>query len=165
MKKAHRRVRTRSAVAFGALLVSLAGWYFLWRGPNIESPSGVSLGRLPVGLRPDQLNVLLITLDTTRWDRIGAYGDGTAATPNLDRLAGQGVLFEQTIASAPLTLPAHSTIFTGLLPPRHGVRDNGGYVLDPKHQTLASVLKSTGRATGEGARKTEGTSLRNRRTW
>ena len=81
-------------------------------------------------MRPDQLNVVVITLDTTRWDRIGAYGDRAAATPNLDRLADEGVLFEQAIAAAPLTLPAHSTIFTGLLPPRHGVRDNGGYVLD-----------------------------------
>ena len=51
------------------------------------------------------------------------------------------MLFEQAIAPAPLTLPAHSTLFTGLLPPRHGVRDNGGYVLDPKHTTLASALK------------------------
>lgn len=134
----------------GAALLAVAagGWWFLGRGPDIQTASGVTLGRLPAGLRPDQLNVLLITLDTTRWDRIGAYGDASALTPNLDRLAGQGVLFEQTIASAPLTLPAHSTIFTGLLPPRHGVRDNGGYVLDPKHRTLASALKTTGRATG-----------------
>ena len=92
--------------------------------------------------------MLLITLDTTRWDRLGAYGDGAASTPNLDRLAGEGVLFEQAIAPAPLTLPAHSTLFTGLLPPRHGVRDNGGYVLDPKHTTLAGALKDRGWQTG-----------------
>ena len=48
----------------------------------------------------------------------------------------------------PLTLPAHSTLFTGLLPPRHGVRDNGGYVLDPKHVTLARMLKDGGWKTG-----------------
>ena len=87
------------------------------------------------------LNVIVITLDTTRWDRLGAYGAAGAETPNLDRLASEGVLFEQAITSAPLTLPAHSTLFTSLLPPRHGVRDNGGYVLDPAHRTLASVLK------------------------
>jgi choline-sulfatase len=140
----------RKAVGLGAVLIVLAAasWFWFARGPTIQTPSGASLGRLPSGLRPDQLNVLLITLDTTRWDRIGAYGDATALTPNLDRLAGQGVLFEQTIAAAPLTLPAHSTIFTGLLPPRHGVRDNGGYVLDAKHRTLATALKATGRATG-----------------
>jgi arylsulfatase A-like enzyme/Tfp pilus assembly protein PilF len=93
-------------------------------------------------------NVVIITLDTTRADRIGAYGDRAAVTPNLDRLAQEGVLFEQAITSAPLTLPAHSTIFTGLLPPRPGVRDNGGYVLDPKHTTLAKSLKDAGFATG-----------------
>ena len=91
--------------------------------------------------RPDQFNVIILTLDTTRADRIGAYGDHTASTPNLDRLASEGVLFEQAIAPVPLTLPAHSTLFTGLLPPKHGVRDNGGYVLDPKHRTLATMLK------------------------
>lgn len=93
-------------------------------------------------------NVLIMTLDTTRADRIGAYGDRNASTPNIDRLAQEGVLFEQAVASAPLTLPAHSTIFTGMLPPRHGVRDNGGYVLDPRHTTLAKTLKDGGWKTG-----------------
>lgn len=140
-----------STVIALALLVALAaatGWLLFGRGRDVRTPSGAELGRLPAGVAPDRLNVLLITLDTTRWDRIGAYGDGSAVTPNLDRLAGEGVLFEQAIAPAPLTLPAHSTIFTGLLPPRHGVRDNGGYVLDPRHTTLASSLKSAGRSTG-----------------
>ena len=58
------------------------------------------------------------------------------------------MLFEQAFAAAPLTLPAHSTIFTGLLPPKHGVRDNGGYVLDGRHTTLAGVLKDGGWQTG-----------------
>ena len=141
-------VKTRVTLLSSLVLVGAAWWLFVGRGRAVQTPSGASLGRLPTGVRPDQLNVLLITLDTTRWDRIGAYGDGSAATPNLDRLAGEGVLFEQAIAPAPLTLPAHSTLFTGLLPPRHGVRDNGGYVLDPKHTTLAKVLKAAGRATG-----------------
>ena len=129
-------------------LLGLAWWLFAGRGRSLQTASGANLGRLPRGVAPDQLNVLLITLDTTRWDRVGAYGDRSAATPNLDRLAEQGVLFEQTIAAAPLTLPAHSTILTGLLPPRHGVRDNGGYVLDPRHTTLATSLKAAGRQTG-----------------
>ena len=143
------RTRTTVGIVVAALLVLAAGWWFWLRGgPMIQTPSGVPLGRLPGGLRPDQLNVLVMTLDTTRWDRIGAYGDTSAMTPNLDRLAGEGVLFEQAISAVPLTLPAHSTLFTGLLPPRHGVRDNGGYILDPKHRTLATTLKATGRATG-----------------
>lgn len=112
------------------------------------SPAAGDLGRLPRGVRPEDLNLVVLTLDTTRWDRIGAYGDQRAATPNLDRLAGEGVVFEQAIAAAPLTLPAHATIFTGLLPPRHGVRDNGGYTLDAKHRTLATVLRGQGWRTG-----------------
>lgn len=134
------------AVAVG--LLAAAAWLFVACGRSVQTPGGAELGRLPGGVRQDQLNVLLITLDTTRWDRLGAYGDRSAATPNLDRLAGEGVVFEQMVAAAPLTLPAHSTIFTGLLPPRHGVRDNGGYVLDPQHTTLAASMKAAGRQTG-----------------
>lgn len=129
------------------LLAIVAGAYFYAARRPVHTPSGVALGTLPRGVRADTLNVLLITLDTTRWDRIGAYGDGAAETPNLDRLAGEGVLFEQAIAPVPLTLPSHATLFTGLLPPRHGVRDNGGYVLDPAHRTLAGSLKASGRET------------------
>jgi choline-sulfatase len=87
------------------------------------------------------LNLLIITLDTTRADRIGAYGYAQAETPTLDRLAREGVLFEQASTSAPITLPAHSTIFTGRFPPSHGVRDNGGFYLDSSQQTLAETLR------------------------
>jgi arylsulfatase A-like enzyme/Tfp pilus assembly protein PilF len=123
-------------------------WWIAGRGNRGSSTAGVDLGMLPSGVSQDDLNVLVITLDTMRWDRLGAYGDRSAQTPNLDRLAAEGVLFEQAITSVPLTLPAHSTLFTGMLPPRHGVRDNGGYVLDPKHLTMASVLKNAGWSTG-----------------
>ncbi len=129
-------------------LVLAAAWWYVARTGSITAPSGADLGRTTAGLRPADLNVIVITLDTTRWDRIGAYGDGSASTPNLDRLASEGVLFEQAIAAVPLTLPSHATMFTGLLPPRHGVRDNGGYVLDPRHTTLAAVLKEGGWRTG-----------------
>ncbi len=141
-------MKARLLVTIGVILAAGALWWTFGRSRSVATPSGAQLGRLPGGVHPNQLNVLLITLDTTRWDRIGAYGDGAASTPNLDRLAGEGVLFEQAIAPAPLTLPAHSTLFTGLRPPRHGVRDNGGYVLDPKHKTLASAMKDLGRQTG-----------------
>ena len=131
------------------LAVAGAGaWWFASRPSSGTSASGADLGRLPAGVRQQDLNVIVLTLDTTRWDRLGAYGDRTAQTPNLDRLAAEGVLFEEAVTSAPLTLPAHSTLFTGLLPTRHGVRDNGGYVLDPKHTTLASILKRAGWDTG-----------------
>jgi arylsulfatase A-like enzyme/Tfp pilus assembly protein PilF len=123
-------------------------WWSVGHPRTATAPSGIVLGSLRGFVKPEDLNVVVITLDTTRWDRIGAYGDSTASTPNIDRLAGEGTLFEQAIAAVPLTLPSHSTMFTGLLPPRHGVRDNGGYVLDRKHATLAAILKNGGRQTG-----------------
>ena len=141
-----RRTILWSALAAG-ILVLVIGWGFVARRSTV-APTGTNLGRLSAASRASDLNLVVITLDTTRWDRLGAYGDTTAATPNLDRLASEGVLFEEAIAAAPLTLPAHSTIFTGLLPPRHGVRDNGGYVLGDSHVTLASLLKKGGWGTG-----------------
>jgi len=141
----------RSLLALIVACCVVAGvltWVFVFRTPAATSLTGVALGQAVGGANQRDLNVLVITLDTTRWDRLGAYGAVGAATPNLDRLAGEGVLFEQAITSAPLTLPAHSTLFTSLLPPRHGVRDNGGYLLDPKHVTLASVLQKKDMATG-----------------
>jgi arylsulfatase A-like enzyme/tetratricopeptide (TPR) repeat protein len=89
-------------------------------------------------------NVLLITLDTTRADHIGAYGYGPAETPRLDALASQGVLFEQTITPTAFTLPSHSSIMTGLYPPFHGVRLNGGSALADVHVTLAERLAASG---------------------
>ena len=141
------RARLLAAVACLAILVGAGIW--LWQRSRLAvSPTGTTLGRTIGGVAPQQFNVIVFTLDTTRWDHLGAYGDAGASTPNLDRLASEGVLFEQAIAAVPLTLPSHSTMFTGLLPPRHGVRDNGGYVLDPKHRTLASILKDDGLKTG-----------------
>jgi arylsulfatase A-like enzyme len=99
--------------------------------------------RPPASVRPD-LNLLVITLDTTRADRIGAYRSSrAAATPHLDRLAREGVLFEDATSPSPLTLPAHCTLFTGWLPPRHGVRENVGR-LDGSTPTLASLLRTRG---------------------
>jgi len=95
------------------------------------------------GMFPDA-NVLLFTLDTTRADRIGCYGYPNVRTPNIDGLAAQGVLFKNATAQAPLTLPSHSSIFTGTYPFIHGVRDNGGFYLEPENVTLAELLKPRG---------------------
>ena len=73
---------------------------------------------------PPPPSVLLVTLDTTRADRLGCYGYEDASTPNLDRLAAEGVRFDDAVSPTPLTLPSHATIFTGLAPRRHGVRNN-----------------------------------------
>jgi arylsulfatase A-like enzyme/predicted Zn-dependent protease len=89
-------------------------------------------------------NVLLITLDTTRADRIGAYGYGAAETPWLDALAAESVLFETTVTPTAFTLPSHSTIMTGLYPPFHGMRLNGGSALADVQVTLAEELSEAG---------------------
>jgi arylsulfatase A-like enzyme/Tfp pilus assembly protein PilF len=143
------KVRARPIAAGAAIVViALIAWVAFVGRRSIVAPSGTALGALPNDVSPGDLNVIVLTLDTTRWDHLGAYGATEAATPNLDRLAADGVLFEQAIAPVPLTLPAHSTLFTGLLPPRHGVRDNGGYILDARHRTLARVLNDGGWRTG-----------------
>lgn len=92
--------------------------------------------------------MLFITLDTTRADHLGAYGDEDAATPNLDALAARGVRFDQAQSTAPITLPAHASMFTGSYPPVHGVRYNGTFRVADDRTTLAEVLKSAGFVTG-----------------
>jgi arylsulfatase A-like enzyme/Flp pilus assembly protein TadD len=96
---------------------------------------------------PRPLDVVLVTLDTTRADRLGCYGGGETS-PNLDGLARGGVLFRRAYSHVPLTAPSHSSLLTGLLPPRHGVRDNGGYVLKRDVTTLAEPFAEAGYRTG-----------------
>jgi arylsulfatase A-like enzyme len=93
---------------------------------------------------PAPIGVIVITLDTTRADRLSAYGFQDASMPNLDRLAREGVLFDQATSVAPLTLPAHCSLFTGLFPPEHGVRDNADRALTSERTTLAEVLHAQG---------------------
>ena len=91
--------------------------------------------------------MLLITIDTLRADRVGAYGGGTL-TPTLDRLAARGVRFTRAHAHVPLTLPAHTSILTGLVPATHGVHNNGASGLAADVPTLASILHDAGYRTG-----------------
>ncbi|MCY3965200.1 MAG: sulfatase-like hydrolase/transferase [Acidobacteria bacterium] len=93
-------------------------------------------------------NVVLISIDTLRSDRLPAYGYTGVETPAIDRLAADGVLFERAFTHVNVTLPAHASLFTGLLPPQHGVRDNAGYRLDEAVPTLAETLGRRGYATG-----------------
>lgn len=92
--------------------------------------------------------IVIISIDTLRADRLPAYGSRSVATPNIDRLRRDGVLFENAYAPAPQTLPSHASLFTGLLPPQHGLRDNAGFVLSERAVTLASLLQGRGIATG-----------------
>ncbi len=93
-------------------------------------------------------HLILITLDTTRADRLGCYGRPDAGTPHLDTLADRGVVFERAYAQVPSTLPSHASILTGSYPPRHGARENGLYRLTSTSRTLAEVLSERGFQTG-----------------
>lgn len=129
------------SIAF-AFLLCFACVGFIGAGcsgkPNKSELSGKAAGH----------NVLFITLDTTRADKIGCYGYTPASTPTLDRLAAKGVLFENAFAQVPLTLPAHASMLTGRYPREHGIRDNGRNGLSEQHPTLATILKKKGYATG-----------------
>jgi arylsulfatase A-like enzyme/Tfp pilus assembly protein PilF len=93
---------------------------------------------------PEDYNLLVMTLDTLRADRVGVYGYEAALTPNLDALARGGVMFKYCYTPVPLTLPAHSSIFTGQYPLAHRVRDNGMYRLTDSAVTLAEKMKEKG---------------------
>jgi arylsulfatase A-like enzyme/cytochrome c-type biogenesis protein CcmH/NrfG len=92
--------------------------------------------------------IVLISIDTLRADRLPVYGYGGVETAAIDALARDGIVFERAYTHAPTTLPAHASLFTGLLPPAHGVRDNAGYRLDRSSPTLAEELQKAGYATG-----------------
>ncbi|MFN0199720.1 MAG: sulfatase-like hydrolase/transferase, partial [Planctomycetaceae bacterium] len=98
--------------------------------------------------RSPRRNVLLITLDTTRADRLGCYRHEGALTPVIDRLAQRGVVFERAYAPVPLTLPSHASMLTGLYPPEHGLHNNGQGALPHELPTLATTLQSNGYDTG-----------------
>lgn len=119
---------------------------------GLAALGAVALGcnRIDLTLRPSPRgpNVLLVTIDTLRADYVGAYGRAQAETPTLDALAAEGVLFEQAMATAPITLPSHTSILTGLYPPRHGVRHNAVHVLREELRTIAEVFHDAGYATG-----------------
>lgn len=89
-------------------------------------------------------NLIVITLDTMRADRLPVYGFSGFRTPAFDRLARGGLVFERAFAHAPLTLPSHTSLFTGILPPGTGVRDNVSPPLGDQFTTLAELLRDEG---------------------
>jgi arylsulfatase A-like enzyme/tetratricopeptide (TPR) repeat protein len=95
----------------------------------------------------DDLNLLLITIDTLRADHLGCYGYKGVETPNIDKLAEKGTRFVNTYAQVPFTLPSHASLFTSTYPMWNGVRDNAGPPLPEENVTLAEVLKQNGYAT------------------
>jgi arylsulfatase A-like enzyme/thioredoxin-like negative regulator of GroEL len=115
----------RSAVGLFALALALAGCFS-------EAPP----------------NVVLVTFDTTRYDRLGCDGDSQAKTPTLDALAARGLLFEHAYASVALTLPSHTTMLTGRDPIAHGVHDNMKYRVPDELTTLAEIFRDARYQTG-----------------
>jgi arylsulfatase A-like enzyme len=108
---------------------------------------GLATTKLACGARTTQPpNLILITLDTLRADRLGAYGHERAATPSLDAIAARGVRFEDAIAQATTTPPSHASILTGLNPPRHGLRRLFRRLAD-SNETLAEILRGEGYTT------------------
>ncbi len=97
--------------------------------------------------REQRLNILLLTIDTCRADRLSCYGYEKLHTPHVDRFASEGVLFEEARTCVPITLPSHVTMMTALYPAFHGVRDNGVYRAADSLLTLAEILKEKGYAT------------------
>jgi tetratricopeptide (TPR) repeat protein len=92
--------------------------------------------------------IVLVSIDTLRADHLPLYGYAKGSTPNLDALGREGVVFDEVYSHCPLTLPAHASMLTGLLPPHHGVRDNAGFALKPGTETLAFRLRRSGWTTG-----------------
>lgn len=115
-----------------AVLVGGVGWYLLRRSSDGDA------------IR----NVVLISIDTCRADRLSCYGFGKKTTPNIDAVASEGVLFESALTPVPLTTPAHSSMLTGTYPPTHGVRLNNGERLAESNVTLAEMLRDAGYQTG-----------------
>lgn len=102
--------------------------------------------RATTDLSPVQ-DIILVTIDTMRADALGYSGNPRVKTPFLDSLAANGVVFTNAYAHNVITLPSHVNILTGLYPFQHGVHENAGFTLDPKHATVATLLRSAGYTT------------------
>ena len=126
-------VRRLSVVALVLLVLAAAGVWWLNRSHTLGYPGA---------------NVVLVTIDTLRHDRLGSYGYAAAETPRLDALAREGVRFEQVVASVPLTLPSHTSLMASLDPTDHGVRDNGNFDLPADASLLAEGFEQAGYETG-----------------
>lgn len=132
-----RSTRSRIVASLAAAAVAvaiLAGWYWHHRRA-IGAPSAAT-------------PVILISIDTLRSDHLPAYGYTRVATPNIDALRGDSILYRRAYSHTPLTLPSHASILTGMLPGDNGVRDNVGYRLDDSVATLPELLRKNGYATG-----------------
>ena len=129
------RTRWQATVIITLFMLAVAGAAFTgWRFAR-ESP-------------PHQGPIVLVTVDGLRADRLPAYGGAAGATPNIDALAGRGIVFERAYTHSPETLPAHAALLSGQLPFDNGIRDNGGFTLKEQARTMAALLRNRGFSTG-----------------
>ncbi len=144
-----RRVPSRRRAGSGSLRGSLLAALALAACTAPDAPV-VPAGTTPASSLPaaDRPDLLLVTVDTLRADRVGAYGDPLAHTPTLDALAAEGALFREVLAAAPTTLPSHASMLTGRYPKGHGARDNAGYRVADEVRTIAEALAAAGWSTG-----------------
>ncbi|MGE3512404.1 MAG: sulfatase-like hydrolase/transferase, partial [Vicinamibacterales bacterium] len=116
--------------ALGTTLAAVAGWRFARASAPVSGP------------------IVLVTIDALRADRMPVYGYRGVKTPAFEALAADGVVFERALSHAPLTLPAHTSLLSGQLPPTTGVRDNVGTVVPPSVRFISSLLADRGYNTG-----------------
>jgi arylsulfatase A-like enzyme/Tfp pilus assembly protein PilF len=133
------------AVGLAVLAVILVGAFLAKRRSSGTHPVTGSVLAAGAPAEPD---IILVTIDTLRTDAISFTGSTKSRTPFIDELARNGIYYANAHAHNVITFPSHTNILTGLLPYQHGVRDNAGFVLDPKHHTIAWALKAAGYATG-----------------
>jgi arylsulfatase A-like enzyme/Tfp pilus assembly protein PilF len=116
--------------------------------PKKKADTPAEADPMPAEKRGNRASVVLVTMDTTRADHIGAYGHTEAHTPTVDAMASQGLRFERAYAVVPLTTPSHASMLSGLYPTRHGIHNNGDAILGDDVTTLAEQLKKEGYHTG-----------------
>ncbi|MEA2165434.1 MAG: hypothetical protein QOK37_3561 [Thermoanaerobaculia bacterium] len=128
--------RSHNAAGFQSIVIAVAALGLLMAGCSRQ------------GAVDPKAPIIIISIDTLRSDHLPAYGYSKVDTPAIDQFRKDAILFERAYSHCPLTLVSHASVFTGLLPAEHGIRDNLGYNLNPKVPTIAELLKSKGYATG-----------------
>ena len=155
MVKRNRTPRGRAAILTSVLLMAP---FAFGRGSGTSQSSSTAEpqhkpqseldGKRGAGQGVRKPNVILITIDTVRADHVGCYGAKDVKTPELDRLAQDGVLFERAISQVPLTWPSHAVILTGTYPFQNGVQDFTGEPLGEQFRSVAQAFQDAGYATG-----------------
>jgi len=137
-------VKIKKKFLFLSLTLFLFSYLLLEARPENSEIAGGDI----LKIKNRKWNVLLITIDTLRTDRVSVYSDKHLKTPHIDRIASKGVVFTRAFAHNPLTLASHVNILTGATPLYHGISDNAGYKLEDRFLTIAELLKEKNYSTG-----------------